>query len=75
MPKIPEEMDKYSCDNPSCDWSVIVEKGDITEAYGYHGEVQHITETGGSANVDWYACKGDCVLPAIDEVLRKDASR
>lgn len=61
-------LDEYVCDN--CGESQVVERNAMTDAFGFHGVTQEVDITGGT-RADWFACKEECIFPAIKAALKK----
>lgn len=59
------------CDNPSCNYSEVVgnEKGDGAE--GYHFGKGWWVFAGGGPIPAFYACKQECIVPALDAVIKR----
>lgn len=61
--------DEYRCNNPRCNTIVLATKDEPPEGYG--GRVVGISSTGGRS-AEWWACKRECIEPAVVAALSED---
>lgn len=57
----------YTCDG--CGKRTMVEEGDLPP--GFHGKAFEISDTGGSANVIWFACRKVHITPAVAAAIKR----
>jgi hypothetical protein len=58
------------CDNPTCDTQLSAEVPD--DALGYYIDKASVHHAGGGAGIaKIFACKAECIAPAIDAVFQE----
>jgi len=63
---------KVSMHEYTCDGCGKVQRGMLTEdVYGLEGMVSEYTKDGGTGKIAWFACSRDCVMPAINTMIKK----
>lgn len=65
-----ETVEVVSCDDCGSDQIVKV-KGEWPP--GYYGKVTQVTDAGGTAELDWFACRAGHIRAAVLSVLEHEA--
>jgi hypothetical protein len=61
------QAEVYTCDG--CSKTYTVEQSDMPP--GYHGTAFEVSDTGGSADVSWFACRKVHITPAVAAVIKR----